>query len=181
MHAIWAQGPRGHATASEARAPADRPLTSLCCVAGPWSLVCVPSLYSTHPDLRQELASDVSIAFDALRHLVALAPRSRVCWSGTPQPAREVHVASLHVRALVLLASPSRSRPLGVLVVRSLRRPPSYSSFSFALSAACTCARALAFALIAPARCRGPHAAASLLRFAPLMLTPHPSRASRRP
>ena len=79
MHAIWAQSPRGHATASEARAPADRPLTSLCCVAGPWSLVCVPSLYSTHPDLRQELASDVSIAFDALRHLVALAPLGLVC------------------------------------------------------------------------------------------------------
>ena len=111
MPAVWAQRPVGLPPPLWACAPRGRPLTSLCCFAGSWSLVCVPSLYSIHSDLLQELARGESTALHVLRHLVALAPRSRVCWSGTPQPAREVHVVLLrarvhvHVRALVSISS----------------------------------------------------------------------------
>ena len=68
-----------HAAANGARAPRDRPLTSLCCLAGPWPLVCVPSLYSMHSDLHQELVRGASIALAVLRHLVALAPLGLAC------------------------------------------------------------------------------------------------------
>ena len=99
---------RTPAAANGARAPRDRPLTSLCCFAGPWSLVCLRPVALLHA-LRP-----TSGARPQCKHRSRRAPSSRrrpraswprVCWSGTPQPAQEVHVASLHVRDLVLLAS----------------------------------------------------------------------------
>ena len=117
MPVVWAQRPVGLPPPLWACAPRGRPLTSLCCFAGSWSLVCVPSLYSIHSDLLQELARGESTALHVLRHLVALAPRSRVCWSGTPQPAREVHVVPLRVRVhvLVLVSISSSWCPCGTL------------------------------------------------------------------
>ena len=109
MHgATWAQKPKPLASIGEAYAQRDRPLTSLCCSAGLWLWFASYRSARYTPDLSQEIARSASTVLRALRHLVALASRSRACWSGTPRPARE---------SVVRFASRPHSRPAHILVL----------------------------------------------------------------
>ena len=109
MHgATWAQKPKPLASIGKAYAQRDRPLTSLCCSAGLWLWFASYRSARYTPDLSQETARSASTALCALRHPVALASRSRACWSGTPRPARG---------SVVRFASRPRSRPAHILVL----------------------------------------------------------------
>ena len=109
MHgAICAQKPKPLASIGEAYAPRGRPLTSLCCSAGSWLWFASYRSARYTPDPSQETARSASTALRALRHLVALASRSRACWSGTPRPARG---------SVARFASRPRSRPAHILVL----------------------------------------------------------------